>query len=50
METTRAEFKSLARKNNKKDWEKLAWSLNSNTPINPAWNRVRQLKDKDPKK
>ena len=32
------------------DWEKIASSLNSNTPINQAWNRVRQLKGKDLKK
>ena len=46
----RAEFKSLARKNKKKDWEKFASSLNNNTPINQVWNRVRQLKGIDLKK
>ena len=46
----RAEFKSLAKKNKKKDWENFVRSPNSNTPINKALNRVRQLKGKDPKK
>ena len=45
-----AEFKTLAKMNKKEDWEKFASSLNRNTPINQAWNRVRQLKGKDPKK
>ena len=45
-----AELKILAKKNKKKNWEKFASSLNSNTPINQAWKRVRQLKGKDPKK
>ena len=34
----------------KEYWEKLASSINSNTPINQALNRVSQLKGKDPKK
>ena len=42
----RAEFKSLAKKNKKENWEKFARSLNSNTPINRAWSRVGQLKGK----
>ena len=46
----RAELKILAEKNKKEDWEKFVSSLNMNTPINQAWNRVRQLKGKDPKK
>ena len=36
--------------NKKEDWEIFAISLNSNTTINQAWNIVRQLKGKDPKK
>ena len=40
---TRAEFNILAKKRMKEDWEEFASSLNSNTPINQAWNRVRQL-------
>ena len=40
----------LAQKNKKEDWQKFVSSLNSNTPINQAWNTVRQLKGKDPKK
>ena len=32
------------------DWEKLASCLNNEAPVNQAWNRVRQLKGKDPKK
>ena len=47
---TRAEFKILAQKNKKEDWEKFASSLNYNTPINQALKRVRQLKGKDLKK
>ena len=50
MEKNRAEFKILAQKNKKEDWEKFASSLNCNTPTNQTWNRVRQLKGKDPKK
>ena len=46
----RAEFKSLTKNNKKGDWEKFAGSLKSNTPINQAWNRVRRLEGKDPKK
>ena len=46
----RAEFNSLAKKNKKENWKKFASSLNSNTPIKQAWNRIRQLKDKDPEK
>ena len=40
----------LAQNNKKEDWEKFARSLNCNTPINQAWNIVRQLKGKSPKK
>ena len=29
----------------KEDWENCGNSLNSGTPINKAWNRVRQLKE-----
>ena len=37
-------------KNNKKEvWEKFTSSLNRNTPINQAWNKVGQLKGKDSK-
>ena len=36
--------------NKREDREKFDSSLNRNTPINQAWNRVRQLKGKDPKK
>ena len=43
-------LKVLPKKNNKEDWEKLVSSLNSKTPKNRAWDRVRQLKGKDPKK
>ena len=32
------------------NWAKFASSLNSNTPINLAWNRIRHLKGKHPKK
>ena len=46
----RADFKILAQKNKKEIWEKISSSLNSKTPINQAWNRVRQLKGKNPKK
>ena len=45
----RAEFKSLAKKNKKENWEKFAKSLNSNTPKNQTLNRERQLKGKDKK-
>ena len=34
----------------KEDWEEFVTCLNINTLINQAWNSVRQLKDKDPKK
>ena len=40
----RAEFKSLAKNNKKEDWEKFVSSLHSNTSMNQAWDRVRQLK------
>ena len=43
---SRAEFKSLAKKNMKKDWESFASSVNSNVTLNQAWNRVSQLKSK----
>ena len=46
----KTELKSLAKKNKKENWEKFASSLNRNTPVNQAWNRVRQQKGKDPKK
>ena len=39
-----------SKKNKKEEWEKFASSLNRNAPINQAWNRVGQLKDKDLKK
>ena len=51
MKKARAEFKSLAKKNKKEELgKKFASSTNSNTLINQAWNRVNQLKVKDPKK
>ena len=50
MEKAWAEFKSLARKNKKEDSENFASSLNNSTPINQAWDRIRQLEDNDPKK
>ena len=46
----RAEFKILAQKNKKEDWEKFASFLNCSTPINQAWNSVKRLKGKYPKK
>ena len=46
----KAEFKSLAKKDKKEDGEKFASFLNSNTPINQACKRVRQLKGNDRKK
>ena len=36
--------------NKKEDWENFASSLNSITPLNQAWNRVRQLEGNGPKK
>ena len=45
----RAQFKSLVKKNNKENWENFASSLNSNAPINQAWNSIRHLKGKVPK-
>ena len=45
----RTEFKILPQKNKKENWGKFVSSLNCSTPINQAWNRVRQLKGKDPK-
>ena len=44
------ELKSLAKKNKKEGWEKLVCSLIGNTPISQSWNKVRQLKGKDPEK
>ena len=36
--------------NKKEDWETFGSSLNCNTLISQAWERVRQVKDKDSKK
>lgn len=47
---TRAQFKRLAKKNKKEDWENFASSLNSDTPLNKVWNKMRHLKGKDPKR
>ena len=45
----RAEFKSLAKKNQKENWENFARYVNCNTAINEAWKRVRRLKGRDQK-
>ena len=50
VEKNRVEFKILAQNKKKEDWEKFASSLNCNTPLNQIWNRVGQLKGKNPKK
>ena len=50
VEKKQSRSQTLAKKNKKENWEKVDSSLNRNTPINQACNRVRQLRGKDPKK
>ena len=46
VEKVRAEFKLLAKKNQKDDWEKISSFLICITPINQAWNKIRWIKIK----
>ena len=49
-ENARAEVKSLSKKNKNEEWKNFASSLNSNTPINQAWNRKKTVERQRSKK